>query len=501
MARLRVSFIILLLCGLLVACGDEQAATAPAQIEITATLDATLLASLPTASPEPSSTPTPTCMPNPEWKDTYTVQSGDTLGAISIAAGVTLRDMQANNCLTDRDFLVIGQILHVPNAFSINIASSPEGAEGVILFIRDGDLWTVKSDRTAPRQITNTQIILPKPVRSPDMQRVAFRMVSSFYLPQPDPTPTPTSTPQITLSLTPTATPSTPTPASSATPEAEFLATSEPAQLWQYDPAWEQMPTDIWTVGVDGNELIRIVDQGPRAALFRSQPVWSPDSEWIAFTEQGKGIGSLIVIRSDGTDRAVILTGDFTLPAEVVPIAPVWSPDGEALAFVAYDENNRATLQTVSPIARAEDIETLIPDFAYTSGLLWLPSEDEDESALIFMAFNTITSQTEWQTLDLDTKTANPISGKLVLVDADGNYRIEIESDELVLIGPDGVVNRTLPPDLNAVAWGPEGAQLVIGEAINGLLLLDLNEDIEQRVTNAYDLWPVWAAPIWVIEP
>ncbi len=73
----------------------------------TPTLDALsrVASAVPTATATVPPSPTPV---------TYTVQPGDTLGAIAAELGVSLEDLMAANGLTDPDTLAVGQVLVVP---------------------------------------------------------------------------------------------------------------------------------------------------------------------------------------------------------------------------------------------------------------------------------------------------------------------------------------------------------------------------------------------------
>lgn len=64
-------------------------------------------------SPAPAATPTPAPARTP---GTYTVQAGDTLGAIAERFGVTIADLVAANGLADPDLIYPGQELTIPAA-------------------------------------------------------------------------------------------------------------------------------------------------------------------------------------------------------------------------------------------------------------------------------------------------------------------------------------------------------------------------------------------------
>ena len=73
-------------------------ATAPATVYIPATRSAATLTN---------------CAPYTQWP-VYTVQSGDTLGAIAQRSGTTLAQLMTANCLSDSNLIFTGQTLYVP---------------------------------------------------------------------------------------------------------------------------------------------------------------------------------------------------------------------------------------------------------------------------------------------------------------------------------------------------------------------------------------------------
>ncbi len=62
----------------------------------------------------PTPTSTPGCEPREDWKLTYTVQFDDTLTAIADRYGLWVDELAEGNCITDKNVIVVGQVLHVP---------------------------------------------------------------------------------------------------------------------------------------------------------------------------------------------------------------------------------------------------------------------------------------------------------------------------------------------------------------------------------------------------
>jgi LysM repeat protein len=63
-------------------------------------------------TPTPSSTPG--CEPRTDWKLTYTVQFDDALSTIADRYGTWVDDLAEANCITDKNLIVVGQVLRVP---------------------------------------------------------------------------------------------------------------------------------------------------------------------------------------------------------------------------------------------------------------------------------------------------------------------------------------------------------------------------------------------------
>ncbi len=82
--------------------------------------------------------------------------------------------------------------------------------------------------------------------------------------------------------------------------------------------------TDIFTRARSGAE-IRITELG---SAFN--PIWSPDSQWIAFESYASGSLDIYIAPADGSAPPINLT-DHPAP----DYSPAWSPDGRAIAFVS----------------------------------------------------------------------------------------------------------------------------------------------------------------------
>jgi dipeptidyl aminopeptidase/acylaminoacyl peptidase len=91
--------------------------------------------------------------------------------------------------------------------------------------------------------------------------------------------------------------------------------------------------TQIWVASTSGNAANVQMTRGSKSA---GNPVWSPDSKWLAFTSDRIGDRSQIfAIRPDGGE-AVQLTKSET------PVSSFeWSEDGKTIAYTATEPQTK----------------------------------------------------------------------------------------------------------------------------------------------------------------
>jgi Tol biopolymer transport system component len=154
---------------------------------------------------------------------------------------------------------------------------------------------------------------------------------------------------------------------------------------------------DLWVMYADGREQRRL-------SRFASDPAWSPDSRWIAYSGNGKSVADafpLVIVSPDGRRRRVIRGRYY---------GPSWSPDGKRLVVTTDAVDDRTDLVVMGADGRGR--KTIRRNVG--SGPDWLPN------------------------------------GLIAFSAADGG---------IDLVRPDGRGARRLhvPEDAEALAWAPDG--------------------------------------------
>lgn len=248
--------------------------------------------------------------------------------------------------------------------------------------------------------------------------------------------PTPISGP------TPTSTPH-PTPTRlrirmRSLPTIAYFARQDPTQPWQ-----------IWVMGSDGKDSLRITDSESN----ETSPVWSPDGSRFVYVSERNGNRELYVMDTNGqNDRR--LTNH---PAD--DWMPVWSPDGEAIAFVSRRYGNWE-LFTIKPDGTELTRLTETPQANN-----WTPAYSPDGQEIVFAS------------------------------NRDGDW-------ELYVMNRDGSVPLRLtqaPGNDFSPAWSPRGDKIIFESSRDGNAeVYTMNSDGSEQVNlsrspMADDHWPCWS--------
>lgn len=184
------------------------------------------------------------------------------------------------------------------------------------------DIWVVNADGSGLTAVTSYEWVLDQdPVWSPDGSRVAFVRVvhgpDQSYLVVADVEP-----PSALWSET---VPSVWHPVSDPTwsPDGTQIAfTCEgPPPRWEFDLCTVSSTRNLgYQSGIGG---VRRITTG---TWVDSDPAWSPDGTWIAFTtdRETPGRGHIALVRTDGSGYEALTFGRD----------PAWSPDGSRVVFV-----------------------------------------------------------------------------------------------------------------------------------------------------------------------
>jgi TolB protein len=97
--------------------------------------------------------------------------------------------------------------------------------------------------------------------------------------------------------------------------------------------------SQVYTINADGTGLQPLTHN----SAIDTEPVWSPDAQWIYFTSDRGGSPQIYRISSSGGDaQRVTFEGVYN-------VSPRISPDGKSLAYIRQEQGRfRVTLQDLA---------------------------------------------------------------------------------------------------------------------------------------------------------
>jgi Tol biopolymer transport system component len=187
-------------------------------------------------------------------------------------------------------------------------------------------IYTVPASGGKAVQITSEVPWPYYPRWSPDGERIYFRTfdekekVATVYVPAAggNPVEVPLRSERWLVSRVPGG-------GLNVSPDGETIVIS--AYQEPYDP---KEGCDVWTIPVNGGRPNRLTSDGS----FEGYPCWSPDGQWIAFTDwhkkaEDEGFNAIYVVPAGGGDIRQVTSEEDSVGGGAVD----FSPDGERIAF------------------------------------------------------------------------------------------------------------------------------------------------------------------------
>lgn len=211
---------------------------------------------------------------------------------------------------------------------------------------------------------------------------------------------------------------------------------------------------DLYTLSVTGGRATPITQGLP----FDTQPVYSPDGQWIAFVSDRSGADNLWLVHPDGSGLYQVSFGDD----DTELVSPAWSPDGKSV-YVSrfswavdnyelwrYDLDGAQTL--VAPVKAAGQPRS--------SGVSSLGAVVSPDGQYLYFSRRTGTSDLnggvdDWSVVRRDLRTC---------------------AEQTVLPDPGGPGKHTFPIQYFRPALSPDGQRLVYATRYEGQTGLRIRE-------------------------
>ena len=245
----------------------------------------------------------------------------------------------------------------------------------------------------------------------------------------------------------------------------------------------------VWVMNVDGSDPKRLTDD------VGWNPVWSPDSTWVAY--HGGPESGISVASADGTDHwQVTSDGGFH---------PVWHPDGTRFVYVA-DAGDVWVVNT-DGTGRRQLLERGVhsPETGWSEGgvnPVWSP----DGTRIAFATAGALHSPpgSVWvmngdgtdrrQVSDQGYSPRwSPDGDRLVfgVVYRPGGFQARVY--EIGVVGADGTDRRKLADDGRNPVWSPDGSRIAyVGDG--GIYMMDSDGANSRQLTfDKRDRGPVWS--------
>lgn len=219
---------------------------------------------------------------------------------------------------------------------------------------------------------------------------------------------------------------------------------------------WGGAAKGVYIIRPDGTEMTHLTSE-------RGYPVWSPDGKWIAFT----GPDGTYAVRLDGAKF------QLSAPSEVPYLytSPSWSPDGRSLAYVCK-RGGESFWSGVSDLCISHmdgsDVRNLTKD-TVVKGVSW-PDWSPTGSRIVFIGrqggqWDVFTVNSDGS--DLINVTQSPSDEDRAMWAPNGQHIVFIDGRErqMVLVNADGSERRILtdlccsPQDWS---WSPDGQWIAL---------------------------------------